>query len=62
MSARLVPVPEGLTGERVDIALMRMLGLSRTRAGELVGAGGVLVDGRPVTKGDRLQPGSHDAD
>ena len=58
MIERIVPVPEGLAGERVDVALMRMFGLSRTRAGELVGASGVLVDGRPVTKGDRLQPGS----
>lgn len=58
MSERLLPVPEGLAGERVDIALMRMLGLSRTRAGELVGMSGVLVDGRSVTKGDRLLAGS----
>jgi 23S rRNA pseudouridine1911/1915/1917 synthase len=56
--ARQIEVPDGLFGERVDIALMRLLGLSRTRAGELVGKGGVLVDGRPVTKGDRLQPGA----
>ena len=55
---RLIPVPDGLTGERVDIALMRMLGLTRTRAADLVAAGGVRVDGRRITKGDRLQGGS----
>ena len=57
-TTRQIEVPEGLAGERVDIALMRLLGLSRTRAGQLVGQNGVLVDGRPVTKGDRLQPGA----
>ena len=42
---RVVLVPEGLAGERVDIALARMFGLSRSRAAELAGAGHVHVDG-----------------
>lgn len=29
---RRVPVPEGLEGERLDAALARLFGLSRTRA------------------------------
>ncbi len=29
---RRVPVPDGLDGERLDAALARMFGLSRTRA------------------------------
>ena len=33
---KVIQVPEGLAGERVDSALARLLGLSRTRAGELV--------------------------
>ncbi|CAB4874247.1 MAG: RluA family pseudouridine synthase [Actinobacteria bacterium] len=57
MSERLLPVPEGLAGERADLALTRMIGLSRTKAAELVASGGVLVDGRPISKGDRLAPG-----
>ena len=58
MSERLLPVPEGLAGERLDIALTRLIGLSRTRAAELVAEGAVLVDGRPGVKSDRLLAGS----
>ncbi len=55
--ARLLPVPDGLVGERVDTALSRMLGVSRTRAGEMAAAGLVLLDGRAVAKADRLNAG-----
>ncbi|QHT55500.1 RluA family pseudouridine synthase [Cellulomonas sp. H30R-01] len=54
---RALPVPDGLAGERVDAALSRMLGLSRTRAAEIAAAGGVRVDGRTVGKSDRLVAG-----
>ncbi len=54
---RTFPVPDGLAGERVDAALGRMLGLSRTRAAELSAAGLVRLDGREVGKSDRLVPG-----
>ena len=55
---RVLSVPEGLAGERVDAALARMFGLSRTRGAELIAAGHVLVDGGPVGKSDRVLPGS----
>ena len=55
---RVLSVPEGLAGERVDAALARMFGLSRTRGAELIAAGHVLVDGAPVGKSDRVLPGS----
>ena len=55
--ARLLPVPEGLVGERVDVALSRLLGLSRTRAGELASDGHVLVDGQACSKSQRLGAG-----
>ena len=42
---RTVLVPEGLAGERVDTAMARMFGLSRTRAADLIGQGLVQVDG-----------------
>jgi 23S rRNA pseudouridine1911/1915/1917 synthase len=58
VTERLLPVPEGLAGERLDIALTRLIGLSRTRAAELVAEGAVLVDGRPGAKSDRLLAGS----
>ncbi|GAA2153246.1 RluA family pseudouridine synthase [Nocardioides koreensis] len=55
---RLLAVPDGLAGERVDAALARMFGLSRTRAAELIAEGHVLVDGAGVGKSDRVLPGS----
>jgi len=54
---RTVLVPEGLEGERVDAAIARMFGLSRTRAAELVAEGQVLVGGRTVAKSDRVVAG-----
>src|SRR5260370_14576279 len=54
---RRVPVRDGLDGERLDSALSRMFGLSRARAAELIGAGSVLVGGRPATKSDRVPAG-----
>ncbi|GIG38563.1 RluA family pseudouridine synthase [Cellulomonas phragmiteti] len=56
---RALPVPDGLAGERVDAALSRLLGLSRTRAAELATEGAVRVDGRPVGKSDRLVAGAY---
>jgi 23S rRNA pseudouridine1911/1915/1917 synthase len=55
---RTLSVPDGLEGERLDAALARLFGLSRTRAAELVGAGDVLVDGEPATKSDRVHGGA----
>ena len=54
---RTLPVPDGLDGERVDAALARLFGLSRTKAAELAGAGHVRLDGRPMGKSDRLRAG-----
>jgi 23S rRNA pseudouridine1911/1915/1917 synthase len=55
---KVVLVPEGLNGERVDAAVARMLGLSRSRVVELIGAGQVLLDGAATTKSDRVSVGS----
>lgn len=55
---RVLRVPEGLAGERVDSALARLLGFSRTRASELVAGGHVTVDGERPAKSDRVLPGS----
>jgi 23S rRNA pseudouridine1911/1915/1917 synthase len=54
---REVDVPEGLDGERLDAAMARMFGLSRSRAAELIGDGLVLLDGRPAAKSDRVLAG-----
>jgi 23S rRNA pseudouridine1911/1915/1917 synthase len=55
---RSLPVPDGLAGERVDAALAKLLGFSRTFAAEVASSGGVTVDQRPVGKSDRLDAGS----
>jgi 23S rRNA pseudouridine1911/1915/1917 synthase len=58
MSERLLPVPDGLAGERLDVGLTRLLGLSRSRAASLIEGGAVLIEGRPAGKSDRLVAGS----
>ena len=55
---RLLPVPEGLDGERVDVAVARLLGLSRTRVADLIAARQVRVDGVVPAKSARLAAGS----
>lgn len=57
MSTRLIPVPEGLAGERLDAGLSRLLGLSRSRCADLVEGGAVLVDGISPAKSARLGEG-----
>ena len=55
---RTVLVPEGLAGERVDAAMARMFGLSRTKAADLIVQGLVHVDSAPVGKSDRVHAGA----
>ena len=57
MSERSLPVPDGLDGERVDAALAKLLGFSRTTAAEVAESGGVRLDGRELGKSDRLRAG-----
>ncbi|WP_425841522.1 RluA family pseudouridine synthase [Microbacterium sp. PA5] len=57
MDSRTLPVPDGLDGVRVDAALAKMLGFSRTFAAEVADAGGVRMDGRALGKSDRLRAG-----
>lgn len=57
MESRSLPVPDGLEGTRVDQALAKMLGFSRTFAAEVADSGGVSVDGRTLGRSDRLRAG-----
>ncbi len=58
---RTLPVPDGLVGERVDVAVARMLGLSRTAVADLAAAGNIGVADSPgavatvVGKSHRLE-------
>nr|WP_062073010.1 RluA family pseudouridine synthase [Demequina sediminicola] len=54
---RYLPVPDAVVGERADAALARMLGLSRTKAAELLSAGAVTMGGRTLAKSDRVDDG-----
>ena len=55
--ARTLLVPDGLDGERIDAALARLFGLSRTKAADLALAGKVTVNGIPVSKSGRVRGG-----
>ncbi|MDP9317779.1 MAG: RluA family pseudouridine synthase [Actinomycetota bacterium] len=56
--ARVVSVPSGLCGERVDTAIARMFGVSRTQAADLVAKGQVRLDGVTPAKSERVVEGS----
>jgi len=58
METRSLPVPSGLVGQRVDAALAKLLGFSRTFAAEVAEAGGVTADGVVLGKSDRLHDGA----
>ncbi|MBK8469760.1 MAG: RluA family pseudouridine synthase [Actinomycetales bacterium] len=54
---RTLFVPEGLDGERVDAAIGRLFGLSRSRSAELATDGRVTVNHRVSSKSTRLAAG-----
>ena len=56
--SRLLPVPDGLAGERVDAGLAKLLGLSRSVCADMITDGLVSQNGKVVAKSDRL---NHDA-
>lgn len=57
MQHRSLPVPDGLAGERVDAALAKLLGFSRSFAADIAQGGGVSLDGQVLGKSDRLAAG-----
>jgi 23S rRNA pseudouridine1911/1915/1917 synthase len=58
VNARSLPVPDGLDGMRLDQAVSRLFGLSRTAAATLVENGDALVDGYPRPKSDKVAAGA----
>lgn len=58
MRSRVLLVPDGLEGDRVDAAAARMLGLSRSYVSDLISEGAVRLDGGPVAKSDRVRGGA----
>src|SRR5205823_3006946 len=55
--SRTLFVPDGLEGERLDAALARLFGVSRTRAADLAKAGDVHLNHQPASKSDRVSAG-----
>ncbi|GIF68052.1 pseudouridine synthase [Asanoa ishikariensis] len=58
MTSRALPVPDGLDGMRLDQAISRLFGLSRTAAAAIVEAGDAVVDGSPRPKSDKVAAGA----
>ena len=54
---RVISIPEGLDQERVDAALARMLGLSRSVVVDLIESGEISKAGKVVTKSDKVSTG-----
>lgn len=54
---RRLPVPDGLAGERVDAALARLFGVSRSKGVKLIESGDVALDEAVAAKGDRVSAG-----
>ena len=54
---RTLFVPDGLEGERVDAALSRLFGVSRTKAADLAKSGEVHLNHQPAGKSDRVAAG-----
>jgi 23S rRNA pseudouridine1911/1915/1917 synthase len=54
---RTLSVPEGVAGERIDSALTRVLGLSRTSVVKLLEDGDITTNGKPMPKSDRVVAG-----
>lgn len=57
MSTRTLQIPEGLDGERLDVALSRFLGLSRTKIADMADEGLIKIDGTVILKSHRLAAG-----
>jgi len=54
---RTYPVTDDLIGERADVGVANLLGISRTQAVDLIESFSVFVDGDPISKSDRLKKG-----
>jgi 23S rRNA pseudouridine1911/1915/1917 synthase len=55
--SKLLPIPDGLDGMRVDAGLSRLLGMSRTAVALLADEGSVTANGRALGKSDKLTAG-----
>jgi len=54
----MMPVPDGLEGLRLDVAISRLFGLSRSAAATLIDDGAVTLDGGIPARSERVHGGS----
>jgi 23S rRNA pseudouridine1911/1915/1917 synthase len=57
VSDRTLPVPDGLDGLRLDVAISRLFGFSRTAAADLIDAGKVRVGGDQPARSAKVRAG-----
>ena len=55
--SRLVPAPDALVGKRFDVAVAKMLGISRAKAADLIETGQARILERDIAKSGALQAG-----
>lgn len=53
--SKILVVPDGLVGRRCDVAIAKMLGVSRSKAAELIATGQASLMDRVCSKSDTLQ-------
>ncbi|MDP9117373.1 MAG: RluA family pseudouridine synthase [Actinomycetota bacterium] len=53
-----MPVPDGLDGLRLDVAMARLFGFSRTAAADLIDSGKVTLDGAVPARSAKVRSGS----
>ncbi len=53
----IIPAPDALIGKRFDVAVAKMMGISRAKATELIETGQARVIGRDIHKSATLQAG-----
>lgn len=57
MPSRMVPAPDALIGKRFDVAVSKMLGVSRSKAADLIDSGQARVLGRDIARSGALMAG-----
>lgn len=53
----IIPAPDALIGRRFDVAVAKMMGISRAKASDLIETGQATIVGRTTSKSDILQLG-----
>ncbi len=55
--AEVFEIPDSLAGERADVGVSRLTGISRTQAANLISEGAVRISGKSISRADKLVAG-----